>query len=330
MRSARQVIVDRFGGPDVLKIVDVSIASPRPGQIMVRVEAAGVLYGDITRRTNRYLTETPLPYAPGTEIAGTVVEIGQDVTAPKVGDRVHCRVGSQGYAQYALVEANHAIPLPDAIGFAEATTLLVQGLTAYLLTHDVATLRGKSVFIESAAGGVGIQVAQMAKAQGASFVVGSASSEEKREYARRSGVDLAVSSVESGWSGQVLEATHGRGVDVAYELSGAAFAELLKCLAPFGTLVKLGRAVNEHQSFAPSQLVGKNFAVRGFYLPGYSDGAHLALLGEATRSLIDSVLSGRLKVDVGHRFPMNEVGLAHRAIEERRTVGKVVLEPWSV
>jgi NADPH2:quinone reductase len=94
MRSARQVIVDRFGGPDVLKVVDVSIASPRPGQIVVRVEAAGVLYGDITRRTNRDFTETPLPYAPGTEIAGTVVEIGQDVTAPKVGDRVHCRVGS--------------------------------------------------------------------------------------------------------------------------------------------------------------------------------------------------------------------------------------------
>jgi NADPH2:quinone reductase len=87
-----------------------------------------------------------------------------------------------------------------------------------------------------------MQVAQMAKAQGASFVAGSASSEEKREYARRSGVDLAVSSVESGWSGQVLEATHGRGVDVAYELSGAAFAELHKCLAPFGTLVKFGRA----------------------------------------------------------------------------------------
>jgi NADPH2:quinone reductase len=330
MRSARQVIVDRFGGPDVLKVVDVSIASPRPEQIMVRVEAAGVLYGDITRRTNRYLRETPLPYAPGTKIAGTVVGIGEDVTAPKVGDRVHCRVGSQGYAQYALVEANRGIPLPDAIGFAEATTLLVQGLTAYLLTHDVASFRGKSVFIESAAGGVGMQVAQMAKAQGASFVAGSASSEEKREYARRSGVDLAVSSVESGWSGQVLEATHGRGVDVAYELSGAGFAELLKCLAPFGTLVKLGRGVNEHQSFDPPQLVGKNFAMRGFYLPGYSDGAHRALLGEATRSLIDSVLSGRLKVDVGHRFPMNEVGLAHRAIEERRTVGKVVLEPWSV
>jgi NADPH:quinone reductase len=94
--------------------------------------------------------------------------------------------------------------------------------------------------------------------------------------------------------------------------------------------VKLGRGVNEHQLFDTSQLVGKNLVMRGFYLPGYSDGAHLALLGDATRSLIGSVLSGELKVDVGHRFPINQVGLAHRAIEERRTVGKVVLEPWSV
>lgn len=329
MRSARQVIVDRFGGPDVLKVVDVSIASPKPGQIMVRVEAAGVLYGDIMRRTNRYLTETPLPYAPGTEIAGTVVEIGNDVATPKIGDRVLCRVGSQGYAQYALAEAAQAIVLPDGIGFAEATTLLAQGLTAYLLTHDVASLKGRSVFIESAAGGVGMQMVQMAKAQGASFVAGSASSEEKREYARRGGLDLAVSSVEPKWSGQVLEATGGRGVDVAYESSGTSFVELLKCLAPFGTLVKFGRGVNEHQSLDPAQLVGKNQALRGFYLPGYFDNTHLPLLGEATRSLIGSVLSGELKVQVDHRFPLDQVALAHRAIEERRTMGKVVLEPWS-
>ena len=229
----------------------------------------------------------------------------------------------------APAEAAHATPLPDGIGFAEATTLLAQGMTAYLLTHDVATLKGKSVFIESAAGGVGMQMAQMAKAQGASFIAGSAGSEKKREFARRSGVDLVVNSLEQGWSGQVLAATNGRGVDVAYEASGASFAELLKCLTSFGTLVKFGRGVNEHQSFDPSRLVGKNQALRGFYLPGYFDAEHRPLLDAATRSLIRSVLSGELKVQIGHRFPLDQVALAHRAIEERRTMGKVVLEPWS-
>ena len=122
---------------------------PRPDQILVRVEAAGVLYGDIMRRTNRYLNQTPLPYAPGTEIAGTIVELGNKVSALTLGDRVFCRVGSQGYSQYALAEAAQAIPLPQGLDFAEATALLAQGLTAYLLTHAVASLRDKSVFIRA-------------------------------------------------------------------------------------------------------------------------------------------------------------------------------------
>ncbi len=282
------------------------------------------------RRTNRYLTDTPLPYAPGTEIAGTVVEVGPGISSPKVGSRVLCRVGSQGYSQYALAEATGAILLPNEIDFAEATTLLAQGMTAYLLTHIGADLKGKSVFIESAAGGVGMQVSQIAKALGAAIVVGSASSDEKRAYALENGVDLAVSSMDFGWAEKVLTATEGRGIDVAYESSGSAFGELLKCLAPFGTLVKFGRGVNEHQSFDPSRLIGKNQTLQGFYLPGYFGVSHLHLLSEATHWLIASVLKGTLKVHVAHRFPLVQVGLAHRAIEERRTIGKVVLEPWRI
>ncbi|WP_158746507.1 zinc-binding dehydrogenase [Acidisphaera sp. L21] len=320
--------MDRFGGPDVLKVIDVSIASPRPEQILVRVEAAGVLYGDVMRRTNRYLTETPLPYAPGTEIAGTVVEIGKKVSGLKVGDRVLCRVGSQGYSQYALAEVAQTFSLPDGIGFAEATALLAQGVTAYLLTHDVATMKGKAVFIESVAGGVGMQMAQMAKTLGAAFVAGSASTEEKRDFARKNGVDLVVSSLEQNWSEQIMKATKGRGVDVGFESSGASFVELLRCLSSFGTLVKFGRGVDERQSFDPTRLVGQNQTLRGFYLPGYFDEPHRQLLDTAMHSLIDAVLNGVLKVEISHRYPLQDASLAHRAIEERRTMGKVVLEPW--
>jgi NADPH:quinone reductase len=329
MRSARQVVVDRFGGPDVLKVIDVSIASPRPDQFLIRVEAAGVLYGDIMRRTNRYLTETPLPYAPGTEIAGTIVELGNKVSAFRLGDRVFCRVGSQGYSQYALAEAAQAIPLPQGLDFAEATALLAQGLTAYLLTHAVASLRDKSVFIESAAGGVGMQMTQMARAVGAAFVVGSVSSEEKREFARDNGVDLVVSSLERRWSEQIMQATDGRGIDVGYESSGGSFVELLRCLGPFGTLVKLGRGVDEHQSIDPSKLVGRNQSLRGFYLSGYFDVGHRPLLDTAMHYLTDAVLNGALKVQIGHRYLLQDASLAHQAIEERRTIGKVVLEPWA-
>jgi NADPH2:quinone reductase len=328
MESAKQVIVDHFGGPDVLKVVDAVIPSPGHGQLLVRVEAAGVLYGDIMRRTDRYLTPTSLPYAPGTEVAGTVAAMGPGVSTAAVGDRVLCRVASHGYSQYTLADATSALALPDSIEFGEATGLLAQGLTAYLLTHDAANLNGKSVFIEAASGGVGMQMVQMARAQGATFIAGSASSEEKRELARRNGVDLMVSSVTPGWSHEVLEATHGLGPDVAYESSGAMFSELLKCLAPFGTLVKFGRGVNENQTFDPSHLLGKNQSLRGFYLPGYFDQAHLPMINAASHALIDSVLRGELKVRVGHRFALNEAALAHHAIEGRLTTGKVVLEPW--
>jgi NADPH2:quinone reductase len=328
--SAKQVTVDCFGGPDVLKVVDVVIPTPGPGQILVRVEAAGVLYGDIMRRTDRYLTPTSLPYAPGTEVAGTVAALGPGVPTVAIGDRVLCRVPSSGYSQYALADAASAIALPDSIEFGEATGLLAQGLTAYLLTHDAANLNGKSVFIEAASGGVGTQMVQMARAQGATFIVGSASTEEKRELGRRNGVDVMVSSVTPGWSHEVFEATGARGLDVAYEASGAMFVELLKCLAPFGTLVKFGRGVNENQTLDPSHLLGKNQSLRGFYLPGYFDAAHLPLINAASQALVNAVLRGELKVHVRHRFTLDEAALAHHAIEGRLTTGKVVLEPWRV
>ncbi len=330
MPSAKQVVAERFGGPEVLKVVDAAIPSPNNGQILVKVEAAGVLYGDIMRRKDRYITPTALPYAPGTEIAGTVVDVGEDVTFWKQGDRVLSRVGSHGYAQYAVADAIHAIALPERIGFGEATALLAQGLTAYLLTHEVTALKGKSTFIESAAGGVGMQMVQLARAQGASLVVASASSEEKRESVRRNGVDLVIDPAEQRWSEKVLGSTGGRGIDVAYESSGACFTELLKCLAPFGTIVKFGRGIDEHQSLDPSQLVGKNQVVRGFYLPGYFDTTHLPRIGDATRSLIAATLSGELKIEISHRFSLDQAELAHREIEARQTTGKVVLEPWSV
>jgi NADPH2:quinone reductase len=138
-----------------------------------------------------------------------------------------------------------------------------------------------------------------------------------------------VSSVERGWSERIMQATDGRGIDVGYESSGGSFVELLRCLGPFGTLVKFGRGVDEHQSIDPSKLVGRNQSLRGFYLPGYFDVGHRPLLDTAMHYLTDSLLNGALKVQIGHRYPLQDASLAHQAIEERRTIGKVVLEPWA-
>jgi len=329
MFPTKQVVATQVGSPDVLTIVEARIGAPADGQIVVKVEASGVLYGDIMRRTDRYLTPTPFPYHPGTEIAGTIAATGSGVTDRKIGDRVAGFVPSHGYAQYAIAESAAMVDLPTAIGFGEATALLAQGTTAYLLTHDAAALRGRSVFIESAAGGVGQQMVQMARALGASFVVGSASTEDKRSQILRNGADKAVTSIGSGWAQDILEATSGNGLDVAYESSGASFAELVKCLGPFGTIVKFGRGVNETLSFEPSRFVFGNQSLRGFYLPGYRDPAQVGKLVGATREVLRMAQAGDLRVKVDRRYRLSEASLAHRAIEERATSGKVVLEPWS-
>lgn len=329
METAKQVVVHRFGGPEVLELIDSPIPTAHAGEILVRVEAAGVLYGDIMRRTDRYLLPSVLPYWPGTEIAGTVVDVGENATKFTVGDRVVCRVASGGYAQYAIAKEVASSHLPDEIGFADATALLAQGLTAYLLSHNTVDLHGKAVFIESIAGGVGSQMMQMARALGAKFIVGSASTPDKREHALRLGADFMVSSVEINWADSVNQATGGRGLDVAFESSGTSFVELLKCLAPFGTLVKFGRGVTEHQAHDPSTLLEKNQTIRGFYLPGYFGQDHQNLVSSATNTLIRSAVDGDLTIRVSQRFGLKDVQLAHSAIEQRKTTGKVVLSPWA-
>lgn len=329
MNSALQVIVRQFGGPDVLELVEVPVPVPGANQLLVRVEAAGVLFGDVMRRTDRYLLPTPLPYEPGTEIAGTVVATGPGVTTHAAGDRIVSRVPSGGYAQYALATASHATRLPHGVSFADATVLLAQGMTAWLLTHETVDLRDKSVFIESAAGGVGSLMVQLARRQGARLIVGSASTEDKRHFARQGGVDLAVDSLAPGWDKEILDLTGGRGVDVAFESSGASLPALLRCLSPFGTLVKFGRGVDEHQSIDPSFVIEKNQTLRGFYLPPWFAPEHADIIQAGTQDLLDGLVDGSLRIAISERFPLGRAGAAHEAIEARRSMGKLVLEPWA-
>ncbi|WP_397448216.1 zinc-binding dehydrogenase [Pseudomonas sp. NA-150] len=328
MRLSQQVIVNRFGGPDVLTLVDVPVPVPIAGQLLLKVETAGVLYGDVMRRTDRYLIPTILPYEPGTEVAGTVIEAGQSVGDFEVGDRVLCRVASKGYAHYAVVDATRAIHLPDDIEFGAATALLAQGITAYLLTHQLVPLKGKTVFIEGAAGGVGTLMVQLARLFGASLIVGSASSETKRTFARNNGVDCAIDTSSDNWSQQILDVTKGKGIDVGYDSSGATVNGLLDCLSEFGTLVKFGRGVNENQVIEPSRLVEKNLKLVGFYLPAYFSVAHAPVLSAATDTLIKLAVSGQLKIRVEGRYPLSEAAAAHRELEGRRSMGKLVIEPW--
>lgn len=328
MSLSQQVIVTSFGKPDVLTVIDLSAPSPRPGQLLIKVKAAGVLFGDTVRRADRYVIPTALPYEPGSEVAGTIVEMGKSVFGFEIGDRVLCRVASKGYARYAVVDAANAMYLPDEIEFGTATALLGQGVTSYLLTRHLVALKGKAIFVEAAAGGVGIQVVQLARQAGASMIIGSASTQAKRDFALGIGVDLAVDLSSTDWVDQTLDATRGKGLDVGYCSSRPTAQDLVKCLTEFGTIIHYG--VESCATLLLESCIGftQNQRFARFYLPGYFKPAYTSLLNSAGSSLMKLVLSGHLKIHVDTRYSLHEAAEAHRALEERTNIGKIVIEPW--
>jgi len=319
----------RTGGPEVLQMEDLPKPRAGAGEVLVRIEAAGVNYADTVRRRGIYYPRpTPLPHIAGAEFVGMVEATGPDVDAGLVGTRVIGAGDGGGYAEYIAVPAPAVFPFPRGIEPAQGTALYIQGLTAALiLKKSVGLKEGDSVFVEAAAGGVGSLAVQLAKLYGAGLVIGGASTEDKRAMARRLGADAAVDYTQKGWSKKLREITGGRGVDIVMEMTaGATFAECFDCLAPLGRVVIFGSASGE--SFAPippGQLFRGSFGVSGFYL-----GTLLPmrdLITDTLAELRDFVLSGRLKIEMGGIYPLEQAREAHQALESRKTTGKLVLLP---
>jgi len=328
MSLSQQVIAKSFGSPEVLTLLDLNAPSPRPGQLLVKVAAAGVLFGDTVRRANRYIVPTELPYEPGNEVAGTIVEMGKSVFGFEIGDRILCRVASKGYARYAVVDAANAMYLPEEIEFGAGTALLGQGVTAYLLTRHLVALKGKAIFVEAAAGGVGIQVVQLARQSGASVIIGSASTQAKRDFALGVGVDLAVDLSSTDWVKQMFDATRGKGLDIGYCASRSTAQELVKSLNEFGTIIHYGVESCAAPLFESCTRVLHNQRFTKFYLPGYFTPAYTSLLNSAGNSLMKLAISGHLKIHADTRYSLQDAAKAHRALEERTNIGKLVIEPW--
>ena len=208
----KAIEVAAFGGPEELKLVDKPRPEPGPGQVLIEVKAAGINFADLLAREGKYPPGPKPPFTPGMEAAGVVAALGEGVTAPAVGTRVMSFISAGGYAEYALAEAAQAVPLPDALDFAPATALLVQGLTAYFLLKRAAELKpGQSVLVNAAAGGVGSLAVQLAKLFGAGTVLGTASTPEKRELVKSLGADEAIDYTQPGWADAVKAATGGTG-----------------------------------------------------------------------------------------------------------------------
>jgi NADPH:quinone reductase len=323
----KAVQLQKFGGPEVLEIVEIDRPVPTGREVLIEIKAIGVNYADTARREGQYVVKTPLPFIPGAEIAGVVTAVGEKVTSVKPGMRVVTLIESGGYSEFALADERSLIPIPEQLDFQNAAALPLQGLSAYHVLKTMGRLeKGETVLVHAAAGGVGTLSVQLAKLFGAGKIIATASSSEKLELARKMGADVLINYTESNWVEQVLEATGGKGVDVALEMVGGdVFNNTLKCLATFGRLVVFGAASGEQSRMYPSSLMARNQSVIGFFLPQIMRKPEL--LQTSLVELLTYLGEGKLKLTIGGVFPLVEAANVHVLLQSRKTTGKLILEP---
>lgn len=316
-----------YGGPEVLQTVELERPLPKGQQVLIEIHAIGVNYADTARREGQYVVPTKLPFLPGAEIAGVVVEAGDSVTNAKPGDRVVTLIESGGYAEYALADSRGLIPLQDNMDFEQAAALPLQGLSAYHILKTMGRLeKEETVLIHAGAGGVGTLAVQLAKLLGAGKVIATASNQEKLALAAEMGADVLINYTEQGWEEKVLEATGGKGVDVALEMAGGEiFNKTLKCLATFGRLVIYGVASGEQSRFYPSSLMARNQSVIGFFLPQIM--RKPALIQSSMEEMLGYLSEGQLKLTIGGVYPLEQAAEVHRLLQSRQTKGKLILKP---
>lgn len=321
----KAIRIDQTGGPEAMHLQEIETPTAGPGEVLIRVAAAGINYADLAQRRGAYMTPTRLPLTLGMEVAGTVAALGPNVSAPPVGTRVTSLTGG-GYAEYAVAHAGAVIPIPDDLDFVRAAAFPLQGLTAYQLLRESARLQaGESVLVHAAAGGVGTLAVQLAKLMGAGTVLGTASTAEKLALARELGADVGINYTEEIWVDQVQAATDGKGVHIVLEMVGGQVAQQsLQCLTPFdGRMVVFGAAGGQLAQFNGRQLMDRNIAVIGYWLsPWLSRPDRIAV---ATRELMGYLSTGKLRIIVGQTYPLTQAAEAHQAMAERKTTGKVVL-----
>ncbi|MFD1864503.1 quinone oxidoreductase family protein [Planococcus chinensis] len=318
---------EQFGGPEVLQWADADKPVPAENEVLVEVKASGVNYADTARREGQYVVPTKLPYIPGAEVAGEIVEAGNGVKNFKKGDRVVALIESNGYAEFVAVDARVLTPIPDGVDYEQAVALPLQGLSAYHVLKTMGRLEpGESVLIHAAAGGVGAIAVQLAKIFGAGKIIATASTAEKLEHAKAMGATHLVNYSEEGWADKVKEITEGKGVDVALEMVGGdVFNQTVKCLAPFGRLVIFGAASGEQATFHPGQLMRKNQSVIGFFLPQIMRKPEL--FQSSFKELLGYMANGELKLTIGGTYPLEEAATVHKLLQGRKTIGKLVLKP---
>jgi NADPH2:quinone reductase len=319
----KAIQVHQFGGPDVLALHEIPTPKPGPGQVLVRVRAAGVNPYETYQRAGTYPIKPPLPYTPGSDAAGTVEAVGQGVTRVKPGDRVYTATTLSGaYAEYALALEAQVHPLSEKASFAQGAAVWVPYGTAYTALHHHADARaGETVLIHGASGGVGVAAVQFARAQGL-VVMGTAGTERGLELVKQQGAHHAFDHSKPGYVEEILKATGGKGVDVVLEmLANVNLAADLKLLALRGRVVVIGN--RGEISINPRELMNRRAMVRGFTLWAATADESV----EIHAAIAAGLENGTLRPIVGKELPLGDAPQAHRDVMSAGAHGKIVLVP---
>ena len=313
------------GGPEALRYEDVPQPSPAAGDVLVKVEAAGVNYIDVYQRTGMYKVATP--FTLGQEAAGVVTAVGPGVSDPKPGDRVAYTSILGAYAEYAVVPADRVVVLPDGVTTRQAAAAMVQGMTAHYLACTTYPLKaGDTCLVHAAAGGVGLLLCQIASRRGAR-VIGTVSTREKAALARDAGARDVILYTEQDFEAEAKRLTNGLGLQVVYDSVGkTTFEKGLNCLARRGMMVLYGQSSGPVGSFDPQVLNQKG----SLFLTRPTIAHYIATRAELVArawEVLAWVKSGTLKLRIEHEFSLAEAAEAHRALEARKTTGKLLLIP---
>jgi NADPH:quinone reductase len=317
--------IQTTGGPEVLQLVDLPIPVPGPGQVLIRVEAVGVNFIEIYFRKGQY--KATMPMVPGSEAAGTIEELGSGVTGFKPGDLV-ASVGLLGsYAEYALVPATQLVKVPDGLSPEQAAAAMLQGMTAHYLAHSTHTLKsGDTALVHAGAGGVGLLLTQMVSKIGAR-VITTVSTQEKAELSREAGAAEVILYTEQDFVPEVKRLTGGKGVDVVYDSVGkTTFEGSLSSLRPRGLLALFGGSSGPVPAFDLIQLSSKG----SLFITRPTLWHYVATRQELewrAGEVLGAVASGELKLRMEHMYPLSDAGRAQSDMENRKTTGKILLEP---
>lgn len=323
----RAIRLHEHGGAEAMRVETVPVPQPGAGEALVRLAAAGVNFIDVYKRTGLY--RIPLPATPGEEGAGTVVAVGEGVQDVRVGDRVAWAGVMGAYAEYAVIPAARLVPLPAGVSEAQGAAVMLQGMTAHYLAASTYPLsEGDRCLVHAAAGGVGLLLVQIAKRRGA-HVIATVGSDGKAELARAAGADDVIVYTRDDFVAETRRLTDGRGVHVVYDSVGrTTFLPGLDLLVPRGMMVLFGQSSGPVDPVDPQLLAQKG----SLFLTRPTMGHYVATRDELlwrAGELFAWIAAGELAVRVGAEFPLADAAEAHRALEGRRTTGKVLLRVTS-